>query len=310
MENTLYQQVVGKLEPAARLRRYWSLTGGVSTNMTALEIDRPNGQTAKVIVRRPGEWAVGHNRNAAEDEFKLLQTLHINGIAVPKPRLLDQSGDVFAEPYLVVDYIEGEPEFDPMDAGEFVLQLATRLGHIHHLDVSRLGLSFLPAQQRRLSADFAKQPDKIDHSLDEARIRAVLEVAWPFADMNASVLLHGDYWPGNPIWRDGRIAAVIDWEDAELGDPLFDLAITRLELLWLLGVEAMDGFTLHYQSTTAANAGNLPYWDLCAAIRPVNVIATWAEAWRAQGKPQITEETMRRDHTMFVDQAMEKLGKR
>ena len=136
-----------------------------------------------------------------------------------------------------------------------------------------------------------------------------MEAAWPFAGMNAPVLLHGDYWPGNLIWRDGRIAAVIAWEDAELGDPLFDLAITRLELLWLLGVEAMETFTLHYQSTTAANTGNLPYWDLCAAIRPANVIATWAEAWRAQGMPQITEETMRRDHKMFVDQAMEKLGK-
>jgi aminoglycoside phosphotransferase (APT) family kinase protein len=33
------------------------------------------------------------------------------------------------------------------------------------------------------------------------------------------------------LWRDGRIVAVIDWEDAQVGDPLADLANTRLELL-------------------------------------------------------------------------------
>jgi aminoglycoside phosphotransferase (APT) family kinase protein len=35
-------------------------------------------------------------------------------------------------------------------------------------------------------------------------------------------LLHGDYWPDNTLWRDGRLVCVIDWEDAALGDPLAD----------------------------------------------------------------------------------------
>ena len=32
-------------------------------------------------------------------------------------------------------------------------------------------------------------------------------------------LLHGDYWPGNVLWQQGRLAAVLDWEDAALGGP-------------------------------------------------------------------------------------------
>jgi aminoglycoside phosphotransferase (APT) family kinase protein len=38
------------------------------------------------------------------------------------------------------------------------------------------------------------------------------------------VLLHGDFWPGNALWRDGALVAILDWEDAAIGDPLADVA--------------------------------------------------------------------------------------
>ena len=70
----------------------------------------------------------------------------------------------------------------------------------------------------------------------------LLEEVWPLSQQNRSVLLHGDFWPGNILWRDGQIVGVIDWEDAAFGDPLADIANTRLELLWAFGVEAMRQF--------------------------------------------------------------------
>lgn len=36
-------------------------------------------------------------------------------------------------------------------------------------------------------------------------------------------VVHGDYRLGNFIWRDGRIAAFLDWEMVTLGDPLSDV---------------------------------------------------------------------------------------
>ena len=62
-------------------------------------------------------------------------------------------------------------------------------------------------------------------------------------DLNRRVVLHGDYWPGNVLWQDGRLVAVIDWEDASLGDPLADLATARVELLCRYGDDAMERFT-------------------------------------------------------------------
>lgn len=137
-----------------------------------------------------------------------------------------------------------------------------------------------------------------------------MEPVWPLSQTNEPVLLHGDHWPGNILWRDGRIAAVIDWEDAALGDPLDDVAISRLEILWAFGIEAMQDFTARYRAMTAVDFVNLPYWDLYAALRPASKIAEWAEGWPEWGRTDITEATMREGHRRFIAQAVEKLSAR
>jgi aminoglycoside phosphotransferase (APT) family kinase protein len=159
----------------------------------------------------------------------------------------------------------------------------------------------LPDQITLYDKKFKVRPTKLDDSLEEGRIRNILEPAWPFPHRNPSVLLHGDYWPGNILWHKGRLAGIIDWEDAHVGDPLADLAISRLEILWALDLDAMRTFTRHYQSLIKLDFSALPYWDLCAALRPAFQIATWA------GNPA-REEAMRIKHHLFVAQALEALS--
>src|SRR5215467_10325986 len=101
------QEVVQKFEPHGKLLRQWGLKGGVSAQVTALEIERPDGHTQKMILRQHGEVDLKHNPHIAADEFELLQFLHSAGQAVPKPFYLDQSGEIYATPYLVIEYIEG-----------------------------------------------------------------------------------------------------------------------------------------------------------------------------------------------------------
>lgn len=147
------------------------------------------------------------------------------------------------------------------------------------------------------------RPENLDESLDEGHIRDVLEAAWPLSQSNPSVLLHGDFWPGNILWKNGQLVAVIDWEDARLGDPLADVANSRLEILWAFGSEAMQSFTHQYQSMTCINFTNLPYWDLYAALRPAFKIAVWAA-------DEIAEKAMREKHRWFITQAFTKLSVR
>lgn len=295
-----FAQVVQKFEPHSKLRRAWGLQGGVSAQVTALEIEQPGGQTKTMLLRQHGEVDRAHNPHIAADEFKLLALLQSAGIAAPRPYYLDQSCEILSTPYLVIEYIEGEPAFTLPDKTDLPLQLATQLSSIHRIDCATLDVSFLPTQEALTEKLLGKQPAKLDDSLDEGHIRDVLEAYWPWSQYNTSTLLHGDFWPGNILWREGQVAAVIDWEDARLGDPLADVANTRLELLWTFGSDTMHSFTHHYQTLTAINTTNLPYWDLYAALKPASKIAEWA------GNPA-TEQAMRVGHKLFITQAFAKL---
>lgn len=308
-ENKL-AQVAQKIDPKGRLLRAWRLEGGMSAQMTALEVALAGGETKKLIVRRPGEMAVRRNPQAAAEEFRVLQIVRSAGVSAQAPCLLDESGEIFPQPYLVIEYLEGRPEFAPADVHSYVVEAAAQLAAIHSIDSSKADLAFLPKQADRFADVFKERPLKPDDSLEETRIREALEAVWPLPELNAPVLLHGDFWPGNLLWRGDRLAAVIDWEDAEVGEPLMDLAISRLDTLWIFGVDAMNAFTQHYRSMTATDFTNLPYWDLCAALRPASRIAEWAEGWPELGRKDITERTMREGHSRFVTQAFERLAAR
>jgi aminoglycoside phosphotransferase (APT) family kinase protein len=306
-----FEQLVQKIAPQSKLLRTWPLKGGISAEMIALEIERPAGPTSRMIVRQPGDAALKRNPRAAEDEFRLLQLTRSLGLATQTPYHLDRSGTIFSTPYLVIEYIEGRPEFAPADLADFTLQFATQLAKIHSVEGSNPALSFLPKQASGCAETFGKRPINIDRSLDEARIRDTLVSAWPLAQRNAPVLLHGDYWPGNILWRDQKLVAVIDWEDARLGDPLSDFAISRLDVLSIFGIDAVNAFTHQYESMMAIDYSNLPYWDLCAALRLVRLagsdLAGWAAFYPPFGRHDITEHTIREHFRFFISQAYDKL---
>lgn len=301
IEDNKFVRVVQKIDPQSKLLRTWELNGGVSAQVTALEIERPGGRTQKMIVRRHGPVDLEHNPQIAADEFRLLQLLHSAGLAVPRSYSLDQSGEIFSTPYVVIEYIDGKPDFAPAHLDNLILQLATHLSRIHAVDCSQLDLSFLPEQENIYTRKLRERPANVDESLHEGHIRDVLEAAWPIPQHNPPGLLHGDFWPGNILWKDGRLVAIIDWEDAALGDPLADLANSRLEMLWAFGIDAMQRFTHHYQSMTTIDFTNLPYWDLCAALRPISNIARW-------GLDELTEKSMREGLAWFITQAFEQLS--
>ncbi|MBO0780674.1 MAG: phosphotransferase [Ktedonobacteraceae bacterium] len=289
-----------KFEPQSKLLRIWKLQGGISAQVTGLEIEQADGRTQKMLVRQHGARDLQHNPQIAADEFKLLHLLHSAGLATPAPYYLDQSSEIFPTPYIVIEYVEGETEFAPSHLTSFIHQFATHLSRIHQVDCSNLDLSFLPEQTKSYTEKLRDRPATVDESLNEGLIRDTLEAVWPLPQYNPSALLHGDYWPGNILWKNGQLAAIIDWEDARFGDPLADVANSRLEILWAFGIDAMQHFTHQYQSLNPIDFTNLPYWDLCAALRPIAQAAQWAD-WAAG------EQIMRERHQWFVTRALKTL---
>ncbi len=86
-----------------------------------------------------------------------------------------------------------------------------------------------------------------------------------------------------------------------MGDPLADVANSRLEILWAFGVDSMQHFTHQYRSMTTIDFSNLAYWDLFAALRSASQFAGWAV-------DNITAKNMRESHQWFINQAFEKLS--
>ncbi|MGY0231819.1 phosphotransferase family protein [Longispora urticae] len=72
------------------------------------------------------------------------------------------------------------------------------------------------------------------------------------AGLGRPVVLHGDFWHGNLVARDGRLAAVVDWEDARLGDRAADLCG-----LWYLGAEFGAAVLRDYTELTGVDSAAL-----------------------------------------------------
>lgn len=288
--------LVRRIDPAATLRRAWRLTGGISAQVTALELDAADGTCRKLVVRQHGPADRAANANIATDEFRLLALLHTAGIAAPAPVYVDAAGDALGSPCVVIDFVEGAPDFAPTDAIDLVTQYAEHLARIHAISGGAADVAFLPDRAARIAERLRNRPDTLDDSLEEGRIRDALDRVWPLTPRNPYVLLHGDYWPGNVLCLDGRIMAVIDWEDAARGDPLADLGSSRLEIFWAYGDDAMQAYTAHYLALTGADTAQLPYWDLVAALRPAGELSAWSTN-------AATDRRRRERHAIFRAQA-------
>lgn len=295
-----YTRIAAQLAPHGELLRAWTLDGGISARMIALEIALPAGETVRAVVRQPGAAALARNPRAAHDEHALLGLLHARGVLVPRPLLLDASGAIFPDPFLAIEYIDGAMDFAPANPADAARQLATQLASIHQIDAGSPGLAFLPAPP-------AEPGPPTSATLPTAHIRAALAAAPPLP-LAAPVLLHGDFWPGNVLWRGGRLAAVIDWEDAALGDPLRDLAISRLDLLWIYGRDAMQAFTAHYREHAPLDEPRLARWDALAALRLARLVGDDLQGWAAFfypfGRTDITAQHIRDHYDWFVAQAI------
>lgn len=287
--------------PGAGLARWWNLDGGFSAQMTAMEVRLPSGETRQIIARLHGPRDLGINPDVALDQYRLLQALSKTRLPVPRPLHLDQTCEDFEQPVLVLEFVEGTTVVEPDNVKAAMPQMAEMLARIHNIDPVAHDLKFLPSEETRNNACIAERPDELDAVLQEGRIRDILGKIWPVSVRNRDTLLHGDFWSGNILWGNDKIRAVIDWENALIGDPVEDLANARMEIFREFGAQAMDTFTREYHSMSNADLSQLPKWDLLAALRPAGRIADWVNTAEE-------EEALIRGHAGFVEQAIGKLG--
>ena len=257
-------------EALAAVKRGWELRDvqQLSPRVAKLQILTDHDSPQQLILLQHSPRDRQRNPEIARDEFTLLNMLCKAGLPVPRPLLVETSPDI---PFLITNYVDGEICLAPTDLSAFCRLLARILTEIHSIDINRHDLAFLPSQ-RDLICDQLRESTG-----DTYGIRAGMRAALPRIATNKAVLLHGDFWLGNLLWRAEKLAAIIDWEDAMLGDPLGDLGKSRLEMLWSLGEEAMGLYTAGYMAQNPRlDTSSLPFWDLWGALRLPH-FANWTE---------------------------------
>ena len=232
------------------------------------------------MLRQYGAANLRSDPRSASHEYELLALLHGAGLPVPRPRYADESRTIFPVPCLVIDFVDAAAVTEPADVtgdgAAFTGELAAALASIHQADVSRSDLPHLRDVADLATTKIGTRPASLDQALDEAAVRAALTRAWPPPHVNEPVVLHGDYWPGNTLWRGGTLVCVIDWEDAVFGDPLADVANARMELAMAFSTAAASGFTRQYaELMPSVNLTALPHWDLYAALRHQGRMTGW-----------------------------------
>jgi len=301
--------IVAGIEPASTVVETSALPGGLSSWMTEIEVQRPDGSRHRLVVRRGRRPDEERHTLPFGVEFELLRYLDAHGIPVAHPRAFDDSGRILAQAYVVLDYVPGATRFTTDDPVGMAEQMADVLAAVHDLDATSASLPALPLHEDRMQGwvitDLTRREP--DPSLREHLVRRHLDEHWP-PPVFERCLLHADYFPGNLVWDGGAIAAVIDWESAAIGDPMADIATTRLDLRWAYGAELAERFTERYLTVTGRSAATLAVWELVVSLRPAGAISLWASDMAAHGRPDITADSMRAEQHAYVDSALQRLG--
>lgn len=287
--------VACQVVPDGRLVQYAPLSGGVSAQVYELAIAAPAGDVTRVVLRRPGGARPKANEEGATvREFRLLEALARAGLPVPEPLMLDATGELFPSPFYVMRYIEGSMDVDEARLEAAIDQMADHLACLHRLDPETLDLPALARREDPVEGALQFVPK----TAEWVPVRRVLSAYT--VGLHAESLLHGDYWPGNMLWRDGELAALIDWDDAAIGPAVSDLACSRCEINAMYGQKAMQRFTAVYLAALGRDVADLALWDVYVGSAALTVMHEW-------GLPAESEATRRERTTAFVTRAVHEL---
>jgi aminoglycoside phosphotransferase (APT) family kinase protein len=258
--------------PGSVLLRVDSLPDSFSNYTHLVEARSASGSAFRIVVRRYAVFGSYDRSEKARREFKTLELLHRNGIPVPRPLYLDEDGTLLGCPGIVTDYSPGEMLTSPADPLNCARAMATVLGRIHSVPCDAEAKGFL-LDANAEATWFARShavPDHMAAHPDGAAVWKMVRDLLPQIQPVPSTLVHVDYWLGNVLWDQGRIAAVVDWEEAACGDPGIDVAYCRMDMfLNGMGRRAADEFLDVYQAEIGQRIANLGLWELAAAARPM-----------------------------------------
>lgn len=200
------------------------------------KVSRDGGSWA---LRRPPRPPIPPTAHDVVREYRILSALGEHEIKAPRPVAVCEDPAIIGAPFYLMELVPGSvvrgrmpPEFDNPDGRRAAIEeFVDALVDIHNArwrgsDLEKVGRpsGYLDRQLRRWNQQWEHNRTREVPGIDEIG-------AWLGAHRPASTettLVHGDYKLDNAIYHHGappRLAAIIDWEMATLGDPLADLGL-------------------------------------------------------------------------------------
>jgi len=279
------RHAVDKYAKGAVLEFIERMAGGVSAEVYRLALLHPDGDREHIVLRIHGATHCGHD---AELEFDILNALFQAGISVPKPLSLDVSCSLIKNPYLIIAFVEGSSEIAQPTRKASVETMVEALISVHEVPVE-----IMPTLPRRADPI----PELLEFLPTDEEwndLRSYLKNLKSAHFAGSDVVLHGDFWPSNLIWSEGRIASILDWEDAAVGDPLSDVACAGLELRYIHGKEGKVLFETAYAKHRIIDRHRLALWYAYVSSAALTYMGDWGlESAKEKHMRQCSRDTLR-----------------
>ena len=211
------------------------LISGGRSNLTYIVGDAER----RWVARRPPLAGLTPSAHDMEREWAVTSALSGTAVPVATPVAIDRTGEFIGAPCTVVEFVDGQvirsaedlDAWSDADVSTNFDALVRTLADLHEVDYQAVGL----ADFGRPEGFAARQVKLWTRQWGHVKTRELPDVerlAGQLAErvpaQARSTIVHGDFRIDNTIVAaddPGRIAAVVDWEMAALGDPLTDVAL-------------------------------------------------------------------------------------
>jgi aminoglycoside phosphotransferase (APT) family kinase protein len=158
---------------------------------------------------------------------RIMAALHAAGLPVPAIPVLTSDAVVDGRPFVLMEAVAGERiekvgiEQKPLDIARSAVKALKR---IHALPLEQTGIGDeapvgLNAEMLRWLWLMERAPEELTRRAGEL---GGLLAAW-IPPERSPALVHGDFHYGNMLFKGHEVVAVLDWEIAQVGQPLLDL---------------------------------------------------------------------------------------
>lgn len=216
----------------------WTKLEGGHSNLT-YRIDSADGVMSAVI-RRPPQGELLPKAHDMAREWSCISALWPTAVPVAEPLAFCERPDITGAHFYVMGLIDGRAMYNIDDVEAWIPEANRQvmaeswidtLAELHSLDPDEIGLSELGRKDdyvlRQCKTWYRSWNASIDAAaIDDARIHELYEILTSTTPQQGpATLVHGDYGTHNVmIGADAKVAAVVDWEIATLGDPMADFA--------------------------------------------------------------------------------------